>query len=65
MDRRPGCLVGLFKLFLLDTVFKWLQERFGFGRGSVGGFGCGIILLIIFVLLACGVMCGTDWFQFL
>lgn len=62
MDRRPGCLVGLFKLFLLDALFDWLQNRFGFGRGC-SGIGCGIILLIIFILLACGVLGSTDWFH--
>ena len=30
MNDRPGCLSGLLKLFLLDTLFDWLQERFGF-----------------------------------
>jgi predicted PurR-regulated permease PerM len=62
MNNRPGCLVGLFKLFLLDVVFDWLQRRFGFGRGcSCSGIGCGIILFIIFVALACSTLTGTDW----
>ena len=61
-NRRPGCLSGLLKLFLLDALFDWLQERFGFGRGaSCGGCGCGFILLIIFVALSCQVVLGTDW----
>lgn len=62
MDNRPGCLSGLLKLFLLDSLFDWLQNRFGFGQGCLG-FGCGIILLIIFVGLVCSVLSGTDWSQ--
>jgi len=50
------------KLFLLDRLFDWLQGRFGFGRGC-SGCGCGVILLILFVLLACGIITGTDWFH--
>ncbi len=63
MDRRnQGCLEGLLELFLLNTLFDWLQRRFGFGRGcSCGGCGCGIIMLIIFVLLVCQVVLGTNW----
>ena len=61
-DNRPGCLAGLLKLFLLDRLFDWLQSRFGFGRGC-SGCGCGVILLILFVLLACGILTGTDWFR--
>jgi hypothetical protein len=61
---RPGCLSGLLKLFLLNQLFDWLQERFGFGRGaSCTGCGCGVILLIIFIWLTCSVITGTDWLQ--
>jgi hypothetical protein len=64
MDRRPGCLQGLGKLFLLNWLFDWLQGRFGFGKGaSCTGLGCGMILLIVFVLLSCSVITGTDWFN--
>jgi hypothetical protein len=63
MQQRPGCLSGLFKLFALNWVFQWLQKNFGFGRGSCGGAGCGIILLVIFVLIACSILAGTDWLQ--
>ena len=64
MDRRPGCLVGLFKLAFLNVVFDWLQERFGFGRGlSCTGIGCGVILTILFVILVCSTCTGTDWFS--
>ena len=65
MERRPGCLAGLLKLAVLDAVFDWLQDRFGFGRGcSCTGMGCGVILLILFIMLSCGVVTGTDWFRF-
>jgi len=47
---------------LIGLVFDWLQGRFGFGRGCLG-CGCGAILLILFVLLACGILTGTDWFR--
>ncbi len=60
MDRRRGCLAGLLELFLLDRLFDWLQNRFGFGRGC-SGVGCGIILLIIFLFLACSVLTQTNW----
>jgi hypothetical protein len=64
MDDRPGCLSGLLKLLLLNWLFDWLQERFGFGRGvSCGGCGCGVILLILFVILACSVITGTNWLE--
>lgn len=64
MDEKPGCLSGLLKLLLLNWLFDWLQERFGFGRGvSCGGCGCGVILLILFLILACSVISGTDWLQ--
>ena len=64
MRERPGCLVGLLKLFLLDKLFDWLQQRFGFGRGfSCAGLGCGILLLIVFIALACSIFTGTDWLR--
>ena len=62
---RPGCLEGLLRLFLINTLFSWLQRTFGFGRGC-SGFGCGIILLIIFAcVIAQVVIEGIDvpqWF---
>lgn len=62
MNTNDGCLAGLFKLLLLNWVFDFLQENFGFGRGcSCGGCGCGLILLIIFIGLACSIVMGTDW----
>lgn len=65
MDNRPGCLTGLFKLLMLDVVFDWLQDRFGFGRGcSCTGCGCGMILLIVLIILTLQVIFGTNWLQF-
>jgi hypothetical protein len=61
MDDRPGCLIGLLKLFLLDKVFGWLQDRIGFGSGSCFGCGCGFILLIIFVVILFSILFGTNW----
>ena len=58
--RNQGCLAGLTELFLLNKVFDWLQKRFGFSKGC-SGFGCGVILLIIFLLFACGILTNTDW----
>lgn len=60
MKDRQGCLAGLLQLFLLDKLFDWLQQRFGFGRGC-SGFGCGVVLFIIFLLIACGIFTNTDW----
>jgi hypothetical protein len=61
---RPGCLAGLLQLFLLDRLFYWLQGLIGFRRGGLIGCGCGPILFILFVLLACGVICNTNWLHF-
>ena len=64
MNNRSGCLGGLFKLFALNWIFDFLQERFGFGRGlSCSGIGCGLILMVIFIVLACGIIGNTDWFK--
>lgn len=63
MNERRGCLAGLLELFLLDKLFDWLQGRFGSGRGGCMGCGCGLILMIIFVLLAFGVIFNTNWFR--
>jgi hypothetical protein len=65
MNRRSGCLAGLFKLAVVNAVFDFLQERFGFGRGcSCSGIGCGVILLIFFLIITCSIVTGTDWFRF-
>lgn len=64
MRDRPGCISGLFQLTLLNWLFDWLQDRFGFGRGiSCGGCGCGFILLIVFIALSCSIVGNTDWFR--
>jgi hypothetical protein len=59
---RPGCLEGLFRLFLLNTLFSWLQRTIGFGRGC-GGFGCGVILLLVFGCLVVSTICQVDWLR--
>jgi hypothetical protein len=65
MQDRPGCLSGLLKLLLLDWLFDFLQDRFGFGRGpSCLGCGCGFILMILFIGLSCSVITGTNWLDF-
>jgi hypothetical protein len=48
------------ELLLLDKLFDWLQRRFGFGRGCAG-IGCGLILLIVALLVACSVVTRTNW----
>lgn len=64
MRDRQGCLSGLLQLLLLNVLFDWLQDRFGFGRGcSCTGIGCGLILLLLFVIFACSILTGTDWFR--
>jgi hypothetical protein len=62
-DRRQGCLSGLLKLFLLDKLFDWLQERFGYKSGSCMGCGCGFVMMIIFIMLAASIIFGTDWLR--
>lgn len=62
MNSKPGCFSGLIKLFMLNWLFDWLQDRFGFGKGcSCSGIGCGVVLLIIFVIIACSILTGTEW----
>ncbi len=64
MDNRPGCLSGLIKLALLGWLFDWLQDNFGMGRGlSCTGCGCGLILMIIFLVIACNIILNTNWFH--
>jgi len=62
-NRRSGCLSGLLKLFLLDKVFDWLQERFGYKSGSCMGCGCGTVLFILFIWIAASIIFGTDWLR--
>jgi len=64
MDRRQGCLAGLFELFLLERLFGWFQKRFGFGRGcSCSGLGCGVLLLFGFIVFACSIIARTNWLR--
>ena len=63
-ERRGGCLEGLLKLAALSWLFDWLQDRFGFGKGcSCSGIGCGLVLLLAFLLVACGIIFDTNWFR--
>lgn len=65
IDNRRGCLGGLLQLFFLNVIMDWLQRRFGFGRGcSCTGMGCGVILLVVFIILACNIIAGTNWLRF-
>jgi hypothetical protein len=63
MNNRPGCLSGLLKLFLIDAIFDFFQQKFGYGRGGCCGCGCGTLLLILSCLLTISVLFGTDWFR--
>lgn len=63
MEERPGCLSGILKLVLLGWLFDWLQDNFGFGRGCLGS-GCGVILFFLFIIFACSIVFGTNWFDF-
>jgi hypothetical protein len=65
MHERPGCLLGLLKLFLLRLGFDWAQDRVGYGRGGCFGCGCGTILLILFVIIFLRIVFGTDWLHLL
>ena len=66
MRDRQGCLAGLLELFLLDKLFDWLQQRFGFGRGcSCSGVGCGVLFLFLFFIFACSIFTHTDWLHLL
>lgn len=63
MNQRPGCLVGLLQLFFLDKIYNWLQHKIGFGSGSCFGCGCGVILLIAFIIIFFSIIFGTDWLR--
>jgi hypothetical protein len=57
-------LGGLLRQGSSPPYFEWLQDRFGFGRGlSCRGIGCGLILLVVFVVLVCGTCAYTDWLR--
>ena len=64
MKNRQGCLASLLELFLLDKLFNWLEQRFGIGRGcSCSGVGCGFVILVVAILLACSVITRTNWLR--
>ena len=60
-NNRPGCLGGLLRLALLRWVFDGLQKLFGFRSKSCFGCGCGLILLVLFVMIALSIIFNTDW----
>ena len=62
-NNRPGCLEGLLRLFLLNTLFSWLQRTIGFGRGGCGGLGCGLIIFIVAACVIIGQVCQIDWLR--
>jgi hypothetical protein len=62
-DDNDGCLSGILKLIMLGWLFDWLQDNFGFGKGC-SGCGCGVIFFIIFIILLCSIVTGTNWFHF-
>ncbi len=65
MGERRDCFGGLLELFLLTSLFNWLQERFGFVRGrSCTGMGCGTAFLILFACAFCSIVFNEDWTQF-
>jgi hypothetical protein len=63
MGRKPGCLGGLVELFALNWLYDFLQKNFGFGRRSCGGCGCGVIMMIIFIVLVCSILTNTNWLK--
>lgn len=64
MQRRQGCLGGLFDLLLLGTIYDWLQHNVGFGRGcSCSGCGCGCLLMIVAFVIFLKIIFGVDWFR--
>ena len=64
MNERHGCLGGLLELLLLTSLFNWLQENFGFGKGcSCTGIGCGLIMLGLFACALCGIVFNVDWMR--
>jgi hypothetical protein len=64
MNQNPGCLSGLLKLFLIDTIAQFMQRKFGVGRGGCCGCGCGVVIFIIATTLICSTLLGTNWLNF-
>jgi hypothetical protein len=62
-NRNQGCLAGLFELFMLDRLYKWLQKTFGFQKNSCLGCGCGTIFLIAAIIIAISIIFKTNWFK--
>jgi len=64
IEERPGCLSGLAKLAALGWILDWLQDNIGYGRGGCTGNGCGCVLVVVALLFGCGILFGTNWFDF-
>lgn len=64
IEEKPGCLGGLARFAILGWVFDWLQDNIGYGRGGFMGNSCGCVLVVVAVLFACGILFGTNWFDF-
>ena len=62
MRDRQGCLWGLLQLFLLDNSSTGCRGRRLQAR-RLRRSGCGAILMVIFLVLAVGIICNTDWFS--
>lgn len=61
--REPGCLAGLLQLFILRQIYNWAQRTFGSGQGGCVGMTIGVVLLVLFVCVACNIITGTNWFR--
>ena len=62
-NRNQGCLSGFFEIFMLNRLFNWLQERFGYRSGSCMGCGCGVIMAIVFFMFVMSIIFHTNWFR--
>ncbi|MBI4926520.1 MAG: hypothetical protein HY835_02060 [Anaerolineae bacterium] len=63
MDHRPGCLLGLLRIGILNSIYNWLQRTIGWKSGSCLGCGCGFFLFIIFVFILMSFIFNTRWFD--
>ena len=63
MKHRQGCLASLLELFLLDKLFNWLEWKIGRRGCSCSGIGCGLIILVVAILLACPIITRTNWLR--
>ena len=48
MDRRPGCLGGLFRLAIIAAVFDWLQAAGNIQTSEMRRtFNCGVGMIVV------------------